>query len=71
MFRRYWPIFALLAGAALIAFELHRDGGVTGENAFWLVVGGVIVLMGLIDLLQRITGKLPEPPEKDDKLPLQ
>jgi hypothetical protein len=64
--RKTWPVLALVAGAALVYFELSRDGGVTVENWFWLLVGGLAVILGLIDLIQRITGKSPEPPPDAD-----
>ena len=50
--RRFWPVLAVIAGAALIFFELKRSRGITGENAIWLFVGGLVVVLGLIDLLQ-------------------
>jgi hypothetical protein len=56
--RRFWPVLALLAGVALVYFELRRAGGVTVENVFWLLVAGLIVVLSLIDLFQ----KRPEPP---------
>jgi hypothetical protein len=51
--RRYWPVLALLAGVALAYFEIHRAGGVTAENGFWLLIAGLIVVMSLIDLFQK------------------
>jgi hypothetical protein len=51
--RRFWPILALLAGAALIAFELRRSHGLTLENAFWLLIGGLVVVLATVDLVQR------------------
>jgi hypothetical protein len=56
--RRFWPLLALLAGVALAYFEIHRAGGVTADNVFWLLIAGLIVVMSLIDLIQ----KRPEPP---------
>lgn len=51
--RKFWSALALLAGAALIFFELRSARGVTGDNVFWLLVGGLIVVLGLIDLVQK------------------
>ena len=56
--RRFWPLLALAAGILLAYFELHRAGGVTADNVFWLLIAGLIVVMSLIDLFQ----KRPEPP---------
>jgi hypothetical protein len=63
--RRYWPIIALLAGVALGYFEIHRAGGVTADNVFWLLIAGLIVVISLIDLFQ----KRPADANHRDELP--
>jgi hypothetical protein len=68
--RRTWPILAVVAGGLLIYFEC-RDG-VTGEGAFWLLVGGLIVVLALADLITK--GKPPAPSAEtrpEDRLPLE
>jgi hypothetical protein len=59
--RRFWPILALLAGAALLFFELRRDRAVTAENAFWLLIGGLVLILGAVDLWQSLHGRRPSP----------
>jgi hypothetical protein len=59
--RRFWPVLAVVAGVALIFFEYRRAHGVTADNAFWLFVGALIVVLGLVDLFQKRPGA--EPPE--------
>lgn len=51
--RRFWPVLAVVAGAALIAFELRRSKGITAENAFWLLIGALVVVLATVDLIQR------------------
>ena len=63
--RRFWPLLALAAGGLLAYFELHRAGGVTADNVFWVLVAGLIVVLSLIDLLQ----KRPGPPGGDQGPP--
>jgi hypothetical protein len=67
--RRFWPVLALLAGVALAYFEIRRAGGVTADNAFWLLVAALIVVMSVIDLVQKRPGpddpELPPPPNPD------
>jgi hypothetical protein len=62
--RRLWPVLALAAGILLAYFEIHRAGGVTADNVFWLLVAGLIVVMSLIDLVQKRPG-----PPGDGPLP--
>jgi hypothetical protein len=64
--RKTWPILALIAGALLLYFELRRDAGDTAENWFWLLVGALAVILGLIDLIQRITGRSAAPEAQSD-----
>jgi len=63
--RRYWPLLALAAGVLLAYFEIQRAGGVTGDNVFWLLIAGLIVVMSLIDLFQ----KRPEPGDEEGPPP--
>ena len=51
--RRFWPVLAVIAGAALIFFELRRSRGVTGDNAIWLLVGGLVFVLGAVDFFSR------------------
>jgi hypothetical protein len=57
--RRFWSVLAILAGVALIAFELRRAGGVTGENALWVFLGALVVFMAGLNLFP------PDPPPRD------
>lgn len=50
--RRFWPLLAIAAAAALLYFELRRSRGVTAENAFWLLVGGLVLILAGVDLWQ-------------------
>jgi hypothetical protein len=65
--RRLWPLLAILTGGALLFFEIRKSKGVTGENAFWLLVGGLVLVLGAVDLWQSL-GKAkrdrsnPDPP---------
>lgn len=61
--RRAWPVLAVLAGLLLIYFEYTKAHGITGDNAFWLFVGAVIVVLGLVDLFQKRPAKPYEPPD--------
>jgi hypothetical protein len=49
----------------LAYFEIHRAGGVTADNVFWVLIAGLIVVMSLIDLFQ----KRPGPPGGDEEPP--
>jgi hypothetical protein len=51
--RRGWPVLAVAAGLLLIFFEYRLEGGITGDNAFWLFVGALVVVLGVIDLMQK------------------
>jgi hypothetical protein len=51
--RKFWSILALLAGAALIYFEWKRAGGITADNIFWLIIAALIVILALINLIQK------------------
>jgi hypothetical protein len=51
--RKPWSALALLAGAALLFFELRSAHGVTADNIFWLLVGGLILILATIDLIQK------------------
>ena len=65
--RRFWPLVALLAGVALAFLELRKGRGVNADNAFWLLVAGLIVVMAVLSLFQ----KPPAPPggDRDDPSP--
>jgi hypothetical protein len=52
LLKRFWSVLAVLAGLALIFFEYRRSGGITGENAFWLFVGAMVVVLGTLNLFQ-------------------
>ena len=51
--KRIWHYLALVAGAALIAFEFSKPGGVSGESWFWLAVGVLIVILATVEIVQR------------------
>jgi hypothetical protein len=51
--RRTWPVLAVLSGLVLIYFEYRAGMGITADNAFWLFVGALIVVLGIVDLLQK------------------
>jgi hypothetical protein len=61
-------VVALLAGVLLIFFEWRRAGGVTADNAFWLLIGSLIVVLATLNVFQK-PGK-PARFEDDDTLPL-
>ena len=50
--RRFWPLLTIAAAAALLYFELRRARGVTAENAFWLLIGGLVLILAGVDLWQ-------------------
>jgi hypothetical protein len=54
--RKSWPALAVLAGLVLIFFEYRQGNGVTAENAVWLLVAVLIVVLGVIDLMQGRPG---------------
>jgi len=66
--RKFWSILALLAGASLIYFEWRRAGGITGDNAFWLLIAALIVILAAINLIQKPSDKPRE--ESDINPPL-
>jgi hypothetical protein len=51
--KRFWHYLALIAGVALIVFEVAKPGGVRGESWFWLVVGVLIVILATVEIVQR------------------
>jgi len=51
--RKTWPLLALLAGLLLIFFEYRDAQGITADNALWLFIGGLIVVLAAIDLIQK------------------
>jgi hypothetical protein len=51
--RKTWPILALLAGLLLIYFEYRDAHGITADNALWLFIGALIVVLAAIDLIQK------------------
>jgi uncharacterized membrane protein HdeD (DUF308 family) len=64
--RRFWPVLAVVTGGALLFFEIRRSRGITGENAFWLLIGGLVLVLGMVDLWQGLRRKRgrsnPDPP---------
>jgi hypothetical protein len=64
--RKIWSALALLAGAALLAFELRRAHGVNADNVFWVLIGGLLVVLSVIDLVQRRPPTDEKPPSDDD-----
>jgi hypothetical protein len=50
--RKFWPVLAVAAGGLLVYFEVRPAGGINGDNEFWVFVGGLIVILGVIDLVQ-------------------
>lgn len=51
--RKTWPLLALVAGLLLIFFEYRDAQGINADNALWLFVGTLIVVLGTIDLIQK------------------
>jgi hypothetical protein len=54
--RKFWSILAFIAGLTLIFFEWRRAGGITADNAFWLVIAALIVILSAINLIQPTPG---------------
>lgn len=52
MIKRFGPLLVSLTGAALIALELLR-GGEGGVSVFWMVIGALAMVLGLVGHLQR------------------
>jgi hypothetical protein len=67
--RRTWPFLAVVAGALLIYFECRH--GVTADGVFWLVVGGLIIVLGVADLAGWGKGAEQGRQRGDDQLPLE
>jgi uncharacterized membrane protein (DUF2068 family) len=70
LIKRIWHYLALIAGAALIGFEVSKPGGITGESWFWLLVGVLIVILATVEIVQRrrprkITSEDKVPPKQD------
>ena len=55
--RRTWPMLAVLSGLLLIFFEYRLAGEINWDNAFWLFVGTLIVVLGIVDLTQKLPQK--------------
>ncbi len=60
MLRKFWSGIAVLAGVVLIYFEYQHANGISGENVIWLLVGALIVVLGVIDLIQKRTPERPD-----------
>ena len=56
--RKAFAGIGIVAGAALVAFEVarFRESGPV-ERWFWLVVGLVVAALGVVQLLTRPTGR--------------
>lgn len=67
IWKRIWPVLAVAAGVVLVWFEVRRSGGVNMDNWFWVLIGGVIILLGALNLLG--VGKGLEMPRKEDEGP--
>jgi hypothetical protein len=66
--RKLASAFALGAGAVLIYFEWRQAGGITADNAFWLFIGSLIIILAALNVFQKPG---PHPHRDDDeKLPL-
>ena len=53
LLRKTWPLLALLSGLLLIYFEYRDSQGITADNALWLFIGALIVVLSTIDLIQK------------------
>lgn len=53
LIRKTWPVLALFAGLLLIYFEVRTAHGITADNAFWLFIAALIVILASIDLIQK------------------
>ena len=53
MLRKFWSGVAVLAGLVLIYFEYQHAEGISAENVIWILVGSLVVVLGLIDLIQK------------------
>jgi hypothetical protein len=57
---RFGPLIVAVTGLVLMALELINPGD-GGPSIFWLIVGGLALVMGVAGYLQR-DQKPPEPP---------
>jgi hypothetical protein len=53
MLRKFWSGVAVFVGAVLIYFEYQHASGISAENVIWILVGLLVVVLGVIDLIQR------------------
>jgi hypothetical protein len=44
---------AIAAGAGVVAFELRKLPHLADEAYFWLIIAGLAILVGLVDLLAK------------------
>jgi len=51
--KRVYSLLAAAAGAGLLAFELSRLQRSGPESWFWILVGGLMVVLGLFGVFQR------------------
>jgi hypothetical protein len=63
-------ILALGAGVLLIYFEWRRAGGITADNAFWLLIGSLIIILAALNVFTSPPNPPPGGQFPDDKLPL-
>jgi len=66
LLRKSGSLLALLAGIALIYFEWRRSHAITADNAFWLLIGALIVILATLNLANFAP---PKPPDNNDMLP--
>jgi hypothetical protein len=50
--KRFSPILVAITGAALVALELFGRR-TEGTSVFWLIVGGVAIVLGIVGYMQR------------------
>jgi hypothetical protein len=51
--RKLYALAAIAAGAGVVAFELRKLPHLADEAYFWLIIAGLAILVGLVDLLAK------------------